>query len=456
MNVLLVTYSFPPAGGVGVLRAASLARYLPSIDVRLDVLTARSPSAVGADPGLLDDIPSDVTIHRTLTLDLPFSLKKWLKGRIAGTRKLAASSPAAGQTSKPGLLRRIVQDLLLPDPQITWLPILTRNAIRIITERKIDLVLITVPPFSTSLLVRTLRRRFPHLAIVLDFRDEWLATSIDLISFSSSPRARRIAHQAEAEAVASSTAVVAVTEPARKLLQSRYPGQSAAKFHVVPNGYDATRLPQPAHASAPSADRPVLLTYLGTVYGTTEPTALVEAIRTVSADLRARLRLRFIGRIEDPNFRAALLDLGETVELLPFLPQAEALQALGESDYALLITHDPVNVSAKFYDYLGVGKPILATVHPDGAVRHLLEELRAGWWADSRDVPSIRKLLGDAVVKRDLLSHNFHPEVAKIQRYERKALASKYAQLLNRIHEGKQLTHSSDGLTPSVVSGTKV
>ena len=50
LNVLLVTYSFPPAGGVGVLRAASLARYFPAEGIRLDVLTTRNASAVGSDP----------------------------------------------------------------------------------------------------------------------------------------------------------------------------------------------------------------------------------------------------------------------------------------------------------------------------------------------------------------------------------------------------------------------
>ena len=49
LNVLLVTYSFPPVGGTGVMRAASLARYLPAEGIRLDVLTARNASAVGSD-----------------------------------------------------------------------------------------------------------------------------------------------------------------------------------------------------------------------------------------------------------------------------------------------------------------------------------------------------------------------------------------------------------------------
>ena len=50
LNVLLVTYVFPPGGGVGVFRAASLARYFPAEGIQLDVITARNASAVGADP----------------------------------------------------------------------------------------------------------------------------------------------------------------------------------------------------------------------------------------------------------------------------------------------------------------------------------------------------------------------------------------------------------------------
>ena len=73
LKVLLVVYAFPPAGGVGTLRAASLARYFPGQEIQLDVLTTRNPSSVGMDHSLLDDIPPEVTIHRTFTLDLPFA-----------------------------------------------------------------------------------------------------------------------------------------------------------------------------------------------------------------------------------------------------------------------------------------------------------------------------------------------------------------------------------------------
>jgi DNA-binding transcriptional regulator YdaS (Cro superfamily) len=149
--------------------------------------------------------------------------------------------------------------------------------------------------------------------------------------------------------------------------------------------------------------------------------------------VKSRFKLRFIGHIEEPRFRDALLQLGEMVELTGFLPKDEALAAMAEADYALLITHDPLNVSAKFYDYIGAGKPILATVHPEGDVRRLLEELHAGWWVDSRKVEAIRRLFIEAAARGPVLRSEFHPDIAKIAQYERKVLAQRYAVLLHSI-----------------------
>src|SRR5580704_13551681 len=86
LNVLLITFSFPPAGGVGVLRAVSLAKYLPENDVRVDVLTARNAPAVGKDLTLLQQVPQSVTVHHTWTLDLPFAQRKFIKKLISGQR----------------------------------------------------------------------------------------------------------------------------------------------------------------------------------------------------------------------------------------------------------------------------------------------------------------------------------------------------------------------------------
>jgi glycosyltransferase involved in cell wall biosynthesis len=435
LNVLLVSYIFPPIGGTGVMRASSLARYFPAEAIRVDVVTARNAAAVGIDPALLKEIPEEVTVHRTLTLDLPFKLRKGIKKLIKGGKPSAGQGAAAAGTSKPNLLKRVIADLLVPDPQVTWLPVLARAARRIVRKRNIDLVLITVPPFSGVLLVEKLRKDFPDLPIVIDFRDEWLVTAFDLVSFlfSRSERARRIAQDAEARAVKNATTVVAVTEAARRVIRARYPQEPDLKFQLIPNGFDATKLSRSTSAPEPRSDDKIIVTHVGTIYTSTEPATLVEALESLAPELRSRFKLRFIGHIEEPRFREALLRLGDMVELKGFMPQREALAAMNETDYVLLINHDPLNVGGKFYDYVGGGKPILGAVHAQGETRRLLDELRAGWWADIHDVEGIRQLFVDAAARGNSLHTAFQPDLEKIAQYERKVLAQRYAGLLRSI-----------------------
>jgi hypothetical protein len=270
---------------------------------------------------------------------------------------------------------------------------------------------------------------------VVDFRDEWLATTFDLVSFlfSSGERPRRVANNAEASAVTNATAVVAVTEAARRQIRARYPEAPESKFHLIPNGFDATRL---CLSSLPAIPRPggkIIVTHIGTVYASTEPTALVEAVQSLPPEVKSRFTLRFVGHIEEPRFREALLQLGDMVELKGYLPQKEALAAMNETDYVLLINHDPLNVGGKFYDYVGGGKPILGCLHPEGETRRLLEELRAGWWAAHCDVEGIRQLFVDAAARGDSLLSSYHPDPGKIAQYERKVLAQRYAVLLHSI-----------------------
>ena len=121
------------------------------------------------------------------------------------------------------------------------------------------------------------------------------------------------------------------------------------------------------------------------------------------------------------------------MELKGFLPQREALAAMNETDYVLLINLDPLNVGGKFYDYVGCGKPILGAVHSQGETRRLLDELRAGWWADIRDVEGIRQLFVDAAMRGSSLQAEFQPDLERIAGYERKVLAQRYARLLRSI-----------------------
>ena len=144
------------------------------------------------------------------------------------------------------------------------------------------------------------------------------------------------------------------------------------------------------------------------------------------------------GISRSPVSARRFLQLGDMVELKGFLPQREALAMMNETDYVLLLNHDPLNVGGKFYDYVGGGKPILGAVHAEGESCRLLEELRAGWWADIESVEGIRQLFLDAAKRGDPLLSEFRPDQDKIDQYERRALAKRYAALLRSIVFGPQ------------------
>ena len=176
-----------------------------------------------------------------------------------------------------------------------------------------------------------------------------------------------------------------------------------------------------------------ILTYIGTVYGSTDPGTFVRAVAGLPEGVKSRLLIRFIGHIETPAYRETLLSLGDNIELKGFVPQSEALSAIKDTTYLLLITHDRINVAAKLYDYLGGGKPILGAVHPQGDVRRLLEETRTGWWADVSDVESIRDMLIEAVERQPQLATAFHPDTDRVGQYHRSPLAKRYASLLKAL-----------------------
>src|SRR5688500_18361166 len=158
-KVLLVSYFFPPAGGVSVQRMLSLSRYLPRERCEVGVLTTLNGAYPVSDPGLLERVPKDVKIHRAFTPELPYHFRRSLWDKLGGKKKQAAAKPEANTLAvaarAPNLVDRIKASLqerirrtMVPDPQVVWRPFAERMAAKLIREEGYDTVLVTAPPFS--------------------------------------------------------------------------------------------------------------------------------------------------------------------------------------------------------------------------------------------------------------------------------------------------------------------
>src|SRR5215470_4178949 len=74
-RILIISYLFPPAGGIGVQRALSLARYLPASGFEVHVLRASNAAAPVFDPALTRRVPASVQVHGSFTPEAPFWLR---------------------------------------------------------------------------------------------------------------------------------------------------------------------------------------------------------------------------------------------------------------------------------------------------------------------------------------------------------------------------------------------
>jgi glycosyltransferase involved in cell wall biosynthesis len=422
-KILLISCYFPPAGGIGVQRAVSLARYLPQNGFEVFVLTARSPVPT-VDAGLLNLIPGDVHVHRTWTLEPPFHLRKKLWSRVKSSS--ASSNGRNGLTSRiKSILMGKIKKLVCPDPQVLWYPFAIRRASKLIRKEGIQTVLVTAPPFSAFLIVNELKRRFPHLRTMADIRDEWLQYYLKEFGFRGDTFIAERAAQLERKTVESCDRIVCVTGASRNEIRSRYPGEPSDKFVLVPNGYDPTMFSEFRSRSHNLGK--LVVTYTGTVYKPCSPKAYLDALDGLP-QIRQKFETRFVGRIPEEFDRNILENRQSTLRFSDFVPHTDAVTFMEESDVLLLPWTDRFNIPGKLFEYLVTGKPILAICYPDSEVARVIHETSSGWCVNPDDVVAIQRALTEIHALGGKYPHDRNWEA--IRRYERPRLAAEYGQII--------------------------
>jgi glycosyltransferase involved in cell wall biosynthesis len=427
-RVLLVSYLFPPAGGVGVQRALAYARYLPDSGAEVWVLAARNPSTPVMDRALVSEIPATAHMQRVSTPELPYQWRDRLWRMIARHGQQSKERPGdtrSGESTMSGGAR-LIRRLTSPDPQVVWTPWATRCAVKLIERHRIDTVLVTVPPFSALQLGVELKRRFPGLCIISDFRDEWLSFYLSLDP-TNRHSLRAESERRERAAVEASSLVVAVTATQSADIRSRYPDQPAEKFICIPNGYDpaafATFRPR-SHGT-----EKIVVSFFGTVYRYNSPRSFLEAADRLPRELATRIETRFYGRIADDQDRLLVSRYG-TVRIHGFMSYAAALRQLEETDFLLLPVDSATAHAGKLFDYLAMGKPILAPTPPQGEIARLLADTGAGWAADPKDPAAMDRMLLTAL--ETVRVGGFAPNRAAIEAFARPRLVRQLCEELEK------------------------
>lgn len=410
MRLLLIAYHFPPSAAAGSHRSARFSRLLPGLGWSVDVLTVHVGKGVAAPAD-----PPGVRTHRTRSfraIDWMLSLRRPSVARgdldPAGPRRMSEARDVAKQTTpSPGPWQRFKDTLTLlarfPDPEAGWIPFGFARGLSLVLRHRPDALYTSGPPHSSHLLGWFLKR-LSGRPWIADFRDPWSSKPWTEAWERREWRARGL-RRLEAMVVRSADRVILNTEAMREDFAGRYPGIESSRFRCIPNGYDPAEFddlaPVPRHGG------PFRLTHAGSLYRRRSPLVLLDAIRTLfdsGAVREGDLELELIGPIgiDGISLPRAVAErrLASTVRHVPFLPHREALRALFLADALVIVQPDTqTQVPGKLYEYLFVGKPVVALAHA-GATADLVQGGGLGWVADPDSVAEVAAAILAAVRSR--------------------------------------------------------
>jgi glycosyltransferase involved in cell wall biosynthesis len=389
-KVLIITYYWPPSGGAGVQRWLKFSKYLPQYSWEPVILTVDPEYAAypAIDDSLEKEIPEGLKIYRTKATD-------WYK--LYGNDKTKV--PSAGfaknkdNTFRGKLSRFIRGNFFIPDPRRGWNRFAYRKACDLITDEGITNIISTSPPHSTQLIGLKLKKKFPGITWIADFRDPW--TDIYYYKmFRQILPVRMLNKHYERKVIDSADLVISVGKSLSRLLKTkiRFP---ADKFKILTNGYDESDFSELVPGRK---DKFFIITYVGTI----SDSYPVEGFLRIISDLKKingrDILFRTVGQISEHQETLILKYLEEKNRLfIPYTDHSSSIRYMLESDILLLVIPDhPKNeliITGKLYEYIRSGNPVLCLGPSNGDAAEILNESGRGYTFGYYDIDRMSEFL---------------------------------------------------------------
>lgn len=417
-RLLIITYYWPPTGGSGVQRWVKFSKYLPEFGWQPVVYTPENPEQLARDESLLKDIPACAEVIKT-HISEPYAIYRRLTGGKAGQEVNPVN--AQRKSWKQRLSLWIRGNCFIPDPRVGWVRPSVRFLKKYLREHPVDAVVTTGPPQSVHLIGLRLKKEL-GLRWIADFRDPWTEMFYYKhlgLSAAADRRHRRL----EQAVLDGADKVISVSPPVAADFQAR----TKTPVVLITNGFDESDF-RSSEVNTPQRPRAeIRLVHTGLFAADGNPLNLWDALAercAADADFRARLQIRLAGKVD-----AAITDairargLGDNLVELGYLPHDETVREQRAADILLLpLRREPEYAKVlpgKIFEYLAARRPVLGIGQEDGAAASVLRDAAAGEMFDWDKKEELLAFL-DAE----------HPQTADIEKYTRRALTERLAEVL--------------------------
>lgn len=428
-KVLIITYYWTPSGGAGVQRWLKTVKYLPQFGWQPVVYTPENPEFPSVDHSFERDLPENLQVIKTKIWE-PYNIYRNIFGKKDEPINAGFISEHKKSGWKEQLSIWIRGNFLIPDPRRFWINPSVKFLSNYLKKNKIDYVVTTGPPHSMHLIGLGLKKRFPNLKWIADFRDPW--TDIDFYKeLYLTKIADKIHHNLEKKVVKTCDCLVTVSDN----WAAGFAPLKPKKLKVITNGFDDEDIPKEKII----LDKKFSITHVGTMNSARNPVVLFRALQEIclqNADFQRDLEIKLVGKVDFSVMENILnYNLEKNLNKIDYLPHLEAIKAQQSSQILLLPINNSPNakgiLTGKFYEYFASGRPILAIGPTDGEIASILMQTHAGKIADFNDLATIKKIVIEFYnqFKNNVLQ--IHSK--NIEQYSRRYLTQKYAELLNNL-----------------------
>jgi len=398
-RVLIIASRFPPLASVGAIRIRKFVKYLGEFGWEPVVLTGPIPNVTEAtedarrllDQEGLSDFPEHIEVHRLHegVDDWPAALSDRWGGRLAPLTRYVGWSHERWRAGLSWRFERVQQRLSFPDRGVWRTMAAVRLAKMLHRQHRFDAIFSTGMPFSDHLIGMAVQRAL-KLPWVADFRDPW----VEYIHWQQwGGRWGSLAtHQAERAVLRKATRVISVNQHMTARFQIRYPNIDKTKFSTVENGFDPSDY---GVTSERRRNAKFTMQYAGSLYGARSPENLIKAFERFSARCeraRGEAELIFVGRV-GPFLERIQNANSKNVRYGGMLGHGATCRAMRQADVNIVllpkVAGSEKDTTAKVYECLGSGRPILAAVPLNGSAADVLADRPQVFLHDPEDIDGL-------------------------------------------------------------------
>jgi glycosyltransferase involved in cell wall biosynthesis len=407
-HIIIITYGFPPYTKSlgGAIRMLKLSEYFTAngFDVSVVCVSTRLNEAYGYEETL-----SKIAVKTCADPFAYFARSSASLPRGNNSQKSSVWSQIRARSVQR--LKQIILDFMVPDSGCLTIHSMISMVAKEVSNIDGPIVLITSgPPHSMHLVGHAIKKNFPQVRWIMDYRDSWNGTSL----FRKKNRLLQFFNSSlEVKCLLGADHITYISGPMLKKAEAVASGSLQHKSTFISNGYDERLQPRPC-PPRDANEMPLRVGYFGmiddTKGGYREPTCLFEALNLLSNG-----SIQFVVHgpsVLGPEWGSRS---GQSIVNGGKLSHSEALKQMNEMD-ALLLLHtceagaDEV-LTGKVFEYIATGLPIISVGPREMAVNALLKDDEAFHWASHLDVNGIAEIFQKLLLAKEAGElHHRHPE----------------------------------------------